>query len=401
MCPVLLRILAATTTVAVLVVLPGCSTSGPADGSLPSAVDPADCAEIAASPAPPSAPLLSVVVDRTASGLGLGLGSGSLAFLADAQRAGAVLDMTAVDGGGVAPRAVLRGVPLDPLPDVDSAQADAARATALACVPFWASGEATRPTAPGSDVLAAVAGEARKRPARLLVDSDGEATAGGLDLRRVRDVDPAAVSDALARGDLLVTGLDGTQVHWNAMGETSTPLPEPLRSGVERTWRAILQRMGAGADRVTVDARPGAPTVDPGGPRPSDPIDVPAVDAVDVPGGRVLTVPDALLFDPGSRQVLPGADAVLVPLVPGLTAGTSSVTVVGHTADYGDESYRQRLSTDRARAVAARLVALGVPAALVGSRGVGSTEPLRPEWVDGTHDDVAAAANRRVSIEIR
>lgn len=380
--------------------LAACGTGGPAPSTAGPAgtADTDDCARIRELPAAGDARRTALVVDAGASGHPPTLGGAVATGLRDAQAEGDVLDVVAVDGRGALPRTVLRGFALDPKPGVQSDQADRARAMAVACVQMWATGPEAAPTAPGSDVVAALNEAARARPARLLVVSDGVSTAGRLDLGAIGlDADPDQVAEQLADGSL-TDGLRDTTVTWAGLGATADGLPEPLRANVERVWTATLQRAGVPADRLLVDRTP-LPLVDAPAGLPEDPVRVPTVATVTAGGTRTVTVPDALLFTPGSADLRQDADGALAPLAAQVGA-TGRVTVTGHCADYGDAAYQADISTRRAEAVAGRLVALGVPPGAVRSEGVGTTAPAADEWPNGVHDLAAAAANRRVVLTV-
>ncbi len=76
------------------------------------------------------------------------------------------------------------------------------------------------------------------------------------------------------------------------------------------------------------------------------------------------------------------------------TAGTT-VMVVGHTDRAGPEDYNLALSKRRADAVKAELVAQGVSAASITTKGLGETDPLVK-----TADGVREPQNRRVVITL-
>jgi outer membrane protein OmpA-like peptidoglycan-associated protein len=72
------------------------------------------------------------------------------------------------------------------------------------------------------------------------------------------------------------------------------------------------------------------------------------------------------------------------------------IEVQGHTDERGDDAYNLDLSRRRAAAVVAYLVAHGVAASRLTSRGYGETQP-----VDHAHTPAAWAKNRRVDFVIR
>ncbi|WP_224401694.1 OmpA family protein [Pseudonocardia sp. ICBG1034] len=387
-----------STLLALLIaVLTGCGTAGTHPAATPGA-DAEDCARIRAVPPPDGAPRTALIVDATASGQPPVPTGAVRTGLREAAGEGGVLDVIAVDGTGAAPRTVLRGLALDPAPGVQSDQADRARALVPDCVWQLVTGPEAAPTAPGSDLIGALNEAARSGPVRLLVISDGVATAGPLDLGAAGlDADPGQVADQLARG-LLTDGLDGVAVIWSGIGGTADPLPEPVRANLERIWSESLLRAGVPAGRLVIDREP-LPEATAATGLPADMVPVPATATVTMGSTRTVTVPDAVLFAPGSAALLDSADRVLAPVVEAMTAG-ARVTVTGHSADFGDTAYQAGISSRRAGAVADRMVALGVAREDVRARGVGSTDPAVDEWPGGVHDLAAAAANRRVVLTI-
>jgi outer membrane protein OmpA-like peptidoglycan-associated protein len=71
------------------------------------------------------------------------------------------------------------------------------------------------------------------------------------------------------------------------------------------------------------------------------------------------------------------------------------ILVTGHTDTVGSAAFNQTLSEQRAAAVARELIADGMPATEIATRGVGKSDPLVPT-TDGTRE----AQNRRATIEL-
>ncbi len=78
-----------------------------------------------------------------------------------------------------------------------------------------------------------------------------------------------------------------------------------------------------------------------------------------------------------------------------------NIRVTGHTDRIGSDRYNMKLSQERADAVKARLVELGIPAEKIEARGMGKTNPLVP--CEGIKKRKALieclAPNRRVEVE--
>jgi outer membrane protein OmpA-like peptidoglycan-associated protein len=111
-------------------------------------------------------------------------------------------------------------------------------------------------------------------------------------------------------------------------------------------------------------------------------------------GGTVALY--GLLFDTDQAVLKPQSDAQLAEMVKYLRGGSAKVYVVGHTDNQGALDYNLGLSDRRARAVAAALVARGIPAARIAARGVG---PLAPTASNA--DEAGRARNRRVELVLQ
>lgn len=96
----------------------------------------------------------------------------------------------------------------------------------------------------------------------------------------------------------------------------------------------------------------------------------------------VLTFPVGLAnLDPGQEDGIADAsrDIRAIRALADRTNRTVSVAIVGHTDSTGIEGTNQVLSRQRAEAMASLLGRGGIPADVLNSRGVGTTEPLRSE----------------------
>ena len=257
------------------------------------------------------------------------------------------------------------------------------------------------------DLLAMIAQGVRvtSRPGTLLVLSSGLSTSGGFDLRQVgwgANAQTAAVS--LSRRGLLPR-LTGWHVVFSGLADTAGRQPAPpvpQRTILTRYWLALCRGSGAASCAVDAVTRP-----DPSS-RSMTPVPVvsfPRVTSYHVPhGGRTTNVPADEFFAFNSARLLPGADSILGPIAARARDSHLEVTIVGYASpDGGSGSYNLRLSAARARAVRARLVALGVPAGLiVQAVGLGTAGKTRLDCYRHGHLDEAICARlRRVLITLR
>lgn len=117
--------------------------------------------------------------------------------------------------------------------------------------------------------------------------------------------------------------------------------------------------------------------------------------------GTVITLEDGVLFDFGSADIRPDAQATLTDLAAVLNeAAAPAIHVYGHTDSVSDESFNQTLSEQRAQAVVAALEAAGTTATM-DATGFGESRPVASnENPDGTDNPAGRQLNRRVEIFI-
>jgi outer membrane protein OmpA-like peptidoglycan-associated protein len=121
------------------------------------------------------------------------------------------------------------------------------------------------------------------------------------------------------------------------------------------------------------------------------------------PEGLVVTLPETILFEFDSAELLGAADET-IDRVADLLAyyADVDVEVQGHTDDHGEPGYNQELSEDRAEAVRDALVSAGASAAQLTTVGFGETQPVAPNQTDDGEDDPEGREqNRRVEIVLR
>ena len=110
----------------------------------------------------------------------------------------------------------------------------------------------------------------------------------------------------------------------------------------------------------------------------------------------LLRMPAGITFDFNSYAVKPQFQATLNEVAQTLQAYPSTIIdVLGHTDSVGSDAYNQRLSEQRAQAVANYLTARGVHTSRIATRGYGETMPIADN-----SSEVGRAANRRVEIKV-
>ncbi|MBF6446613.1 OmpA family protein [Nocardia elegans] len=289
--------------------------------------------------------------------------------------------------------------PLRPNGQVQHAAADADRQITSSVRGFADQLAESRADQPGLDLLGLL-DRASQVPGDIEVVSSGITTAAPVDLRVVGwNAKPDSVIDSVARQGRL-PHLAGRHVTFHGLGIAagSQPgLPPFARTLVEQLWAGICQRAEAASCTVAHDASFGL--------APVAPLPVPVVpvpDAVTEGGCPVwASLSDHTLhFSPESAVLPANADDALRPIVQSAAAcSVQSIDITGHIADTGSERDDRDLSGQRARAVADRLVALGLPAQQLGTvTGKGASEPVVPDIVGGVLDELRAQQNRRVEV---
>ncbi|WP_336987562.1 OmpA family protein [Altererythrobacter aquiaggeris] len=122
------------------------------------------------------------------------------------------------------------------------------------------------------------------------------------------------------------------------------------------------------------------------------------VDVSETDGGSAILVnlPDGVTFATGSYTINPTFRETLVTVANSLQQYPDSlIDVYGHTDSTGSDAFNQRLSEQRAQAVANYLVQRGVSAARIRSQGFGETQPIASNDTDS-----GRSLNRRVEIKI-
>lgn len=111
---------------------------------------------------------------------------------------------------------------------------------------------------------------------------------------------------------------------------------------------------------------------------------------------RVALEESAILFDPQSAEIQSASDGVLETIAGILqSAPAGAIEVVGHTDDLGPDDENLLLSQQRAEAVVARLIELGVDESRLNARGEGERLPL----VENDSDE-NRALNRRIEFTL-
>jgi outer membrane protein OmpA-like peptidoglycan-associated protein len=240
-------------------------------------------------------------------------------------------------------------------------------------------------------------------PGTLVVLSSGLSTAGGFDLNQVGwGADPTTVAVWLNHQGLLPR-LAGWHVVFSGLADTAgrqPSLPLPQRTALTTYWLTLCQVAGAASCTVDTVTRPEPPT------RSTTPVPVvafPQVTSFRGPQGQTTDVPADAFFLFNSARLLPGADAVLGPLAAEARGQGLQVSIAGTASpDGGTTAYNLALSTARAQAVKARLMALGVPASLiVKAVGLGTDgQPRSACYRQSQLDEALCERLRRVMITL-
>ncbi|MBB4857642.1 outer membrane protein OmpA-like peptidoglycan-associated protein [Novosphingobium chloroacetimidivorans] len=117
--------------------------------------------------------------------------------------------------------------------------------------------------------------------------------------------------------------------------------------------------------------------------------------------GTIIDLPTDALFAFDSAELNPDATKQLEASARMIrSAPAGPIKVIGHTDSKGDDAYNQKLSEDRAQAVAAWLMKqVGVRKRAIETSGEGEKAPIAPnETLSGQDDPAGRARNRRVEL---
>jgi outer membrane protein OmpA-like peptidoglycan-associated protein len=245
------------------------------------------------------------------------------------------------------------------------------------------------------------ASRAASPPATMLLLSSGITTAGGFDLRDVGwDDNPAAVAVQLKNRGML-PDLTGWTVIFSGLGVTAGRQPTPAlpqQATLADYWLAICRASGARTCRIDESPRPRRPS--------TSLVSVPLVplpteqSVVGPHGQKEKLLPSDLLFAFGSASLLAGADKYLTPIADQARAADLWISIKGQASpDGGSRQFNLRLSLARARAVQARLIALGVSARRI-ARVAGIGTAGQTCTIGGEHNEAVCAQLRRVVIDL-
>lgn len=123
--------------------------------------------------------------------------------------------------------------------------------------------------------------------------------------------------------------------------------------------------------------------------------------ATETARGTLVALPGDVLFDFDKADIRPSARPILAKLAQLIESEKpGSIAIEGHTDSKGDESYNDRLSLARARAVREFLKDVHrVPGDMMEASGLGEDRPTAPNAnPDGSDDEQGRQQNRRVEI---
>lgn len=142
---------------------------------------------------------------------------------------------------------------------------------------------------------------------------------------------------------------------------------------------SLLQLAGCASAPPPPPPPPPAPPPAPVATRPAVVLPIAQLDR-----GVQIVLPDSVLFQTGKADLNvaesgPYLDRIAVLLT---TKTVKKIAIEGHTDSVGSAAFNQRLSEQRADAVANALLARAVPADRLSRRGLSFTQPVAPNDVD-------------------
>lgn len=129
---------------------------------------------------------------------------------------------------------------------------------------------------------------------------------------------------------------------------------------------------------------------------------IPTVAPPPEPAIEQITLSADTNFDFDKATLRPEGERTLDRLVEDIRRADTieSTLVVGHTDSIGTEAYNQDLSERRAAAVKDYLVQKGIDPNLITTRGMGESQPIAPNTINGRDNPEGRAKNRRVEITV-
>jgi outer membrane protein OmpA-like peptidoglycan-associated protein len=260
------------------------------------------------------------------------------------------------------------------------------------------------PLAPGVDALTLEFGR-REDPTRFTIElPDRPAAEAGDEVSVPDEADggadepSAAALPAHALAASAEDDEDGADATEEGAGPTLTvaidiegELPPTTWNPRSRVVTSVAGRAGAEADTVDPEAAAEAEA------------SLEDLGAERTPDGLVVTLPETVLFDFDSADLVGDADEVVARVAEVLAFYADvEVEVRGHTDDVGGDEYNQQLSEDRAQAVVDALVTAGASPVQLTAVGFGASDPIAPNRTTAGDDDPEGRQlNRRVEVVLR
>jgi|GEM_PF-5225429 outer membrane protein OmpA-like peptidoglycan-associated protein len=230
----------------------------------------------------------------------------------------------------------------------------------------------------------------------LMIDGSGDGGDHEADRRRELAIDPTLSDPKLKEADLAERNLAADT--WLAKSRlvpyvVRTVMAEDRAGSYRACWAGTVLHVNfvsAGVSIIPFVSRPIVIML-------SEPPSAVVADIVDrVPVEEEPRRAFQIFFDFASADLTAGGRQVVRAAADAAKSGrTVHILVTGHTDSVGPTTVNQLLSERRAESVAQELVADGVPATEIATRGVGKSDPLVPT-ADGTRE----AQNRRATIEL-
>lgn len=270
---------------------------------------------------------------------------------------------------------------------------------------------------PGINILAGLdlAASSSAHP-HIVVVSSGLNTESPLPLQKAGalSADPAELGTAVVStgvvGDL--SGVARLDWFYGSMGTGAQgPLSAGARDQVKAVWDSIVTQAGGSAIQWASQLPQGdeaMPSTEPVEPVVEPPFQDPNFTSADTSPATVTFTAESVRFAPDVATFVdpPAARAALQETATEIIAsGRCNVTVTGRTAEITgmNRDSSRRLATDRASAVIAVLVELGVDPACIGApigkAGTDSTNYI-DNYPNGAFDPIAAALNRVVEVTV-